>query len=113
MPDATRSGYFQEATPDFSAPVAPDTVEISDEEAVKVELPELEVAQEQQPELELDTDSSSDEDGVSSAKCGRAVTVPKAPPGFKLYQDDESHVAFDGPGAQQGVSVRQNGRAKT
>ena len=104
MPDATRSGYFQEATPDFSAPVAPDTVEISDEEAVKVELPELEVAQEQQPELELDTDSS---------KCGRAVTVPKAPPGFKLYQDDESHVAFDGPGAQQGVSVRQNGRAKT
>ena len=92
VPDATRSGYFQEVTPEFLAPVAPDTVEISDEEAVKVELPEPVISQEQQPELELDTDSSSDEDGVSSAKCGRAVTVPKAPPGFKLYQHTKSRM---------------------
>ena len=90
--DATRSGYFREVAPEFSEPVAPDTVEISDEEAVKVELPEPAVPQEQQPEVELDTDSSSDEDGVSSAKCGRAVTVPKAPPGFKLYQHTKSRM---------------------
>ena len=72
--------------------MAPDTVEISDEEVVKVELPEPQAFPEQQPEVELDTDSSSDEDGVASAKCGREVTVPKAPPGFKLYQHTKSRM---------------------
>ena len=93
VPDATRSGYFQEVEPlQFSEALAPDTVEISDEEAVKVELPEPVVQQDQPPEMELDTDSSSDEDGVNSAKCGRAVAVPKAPPGFKLYQHTKSRM---------------------
>ena len=93
LPDETRSGYFKEVEPmQFSDAMAPETVEISDEEAVKVELPEPAVQQDQHPEMELDTDSSSDEEGVSSAKCGRAVAVPKAPPGFKLYQHTKSRM---------------------
>ena len=92
VPDATRSGYFQEVAKEFEAPLAPDTVEISDEEVVKVELPEPPTLQEQPPEAELDTDSSSDEDGVAAAKCGREVTVPKAPHGFKLYQHTKSRM---------------------
>ena len=92
MPDATQSGYFQEVVQEFAGPLAPDTVEISDEEAVKVELPEPPLLTEPAQEAELDTDSSSDEDGVASAKCGREVTVPKAPPGCNLYQHTKSRM---------------------
>ena len=115
VPDATRSGYFQEVAQEFAAPLAPDTVEISDEEVVKVELPEPQAFPEQQPEVELDTDSSSDEDGVASAKCGREVTVPKAPPGFKLYQHTKSRMLHlmeqDGPST--GLSMWPDGWGKT
>ena len=65
VPDAARSGYFKEVMPSqFADAMAPETVEISDEEAVKVELPEPTAEQNLEPELELDTDSSSDEGRV-------------------------------------------------
>ena len=92
VPDATRSGYFREVAPEFSDPLAPSMVEISDEETVKVELPETVDQADPEPEVDLDTDSSSDEDGVSAAKCAREVVVPKAPPGFRLFQHSKSRM---------------------
>jgi len=92
VPDATRSGYFQEA--EFAMPCNGEeaAVVISDDEVVKVELPEPVTFQEPDPEEELDTGSSSDEEAANEAKCSRAVTVPKAPPGFKLFQHSKSRM---------------------
>ena len=108
MPDATQSGYFQEVVQEFAGPLAPDTVEISDEEAVKVELPEPPLLTEPAQEAELDTDSSSDEDGVASAKCGREVYSAQSTTGLQpLPAYKESHAALDGAGPSR---VFQSGR---
>ena len=91
-PDATRSGYFHEVEVELPGRAGDAAVVISDDEAVKVELPEPNPPQEPDPEEELDTGSSSDEEAANEAKCSRAVTVPKAPPGFKLFQHSKSRM---------------------